>query len=80
MTFLASLFAPVWRWLAAAGAVIAAIAAVYLKGRREGKAAMQAEQDRLRQQAIENKRKLENEIDALGPADVDRRIDRWLRK
>ncbi|UQS95240.1 hypothetical protein Pam5_24 [Pseudanabaena phage Pam5] len=38
MTFLASLLAPVWRWIAAAGAAIAAIGAVYLKGRADAKA------------------------------------------
>lgn len=38
MTFLASLLAPVWRWIAAAGAAIAAIGAVYLKGRSDMKA------------------------------------------
>lgn len=38
MTFLASLLAPVWRWIAAAGAAIAAIGAAYLKGRSDQKA------------------------------------------
>jgi hypothetical protein len=38
MSLLASLLAPVWRWLAAAGAAVAAIGAVYLKGRSDAKA------------------------------------------
>lgn len=38
MNLLASLLAPVWRWLAAAGAAVAAIGAVYLKGRSDAKA------------------------------------------
>jgi hypothetical protein len=38
MNPLASLLAPVWKWLAAAGAAVAAIGAVYLKGRSDAKA------------------------------------------
>jgi hypothetical protein len=38
MNLLASLLAPVWRWLAAAGAAVAAIGAIYLKGRSDARA------------------------------------------
>lgn len=38
MSLLLSLLAPVWRWIAAAGAAVAAIGAIYLKGRQDAKA------------------------------------------
>lgn len=38
MSFLSSLLSPVWRWIAAAGAAVAAIGAIYLKGRSDAAA------------------------------------------
>lgn len=38
MSLILSLLAPVWRWIAGAGAAVAAIGAIYLKGRSDAKA------------------------------------------
>lgn len=43
MSLILSLLAPVWRWIAAAGAAVAAIGAIYLKGRSDAKAKAQLE-------------------------------------
>lgn len=67
-------------YIAALGALLALIAGAFLKGRSDGKALMAEEQERHRREAIESKRKLDSEIDDLGPSSVDHRFERWLRK
>lgn len=67
-------------YVAALGALLVLIVGAFLKGRSDGKAIMAEEQERHRREAIEAKRKLDSEIDDLGPADVDQRLSRWLRK
>lgn len=67
-------------WLAAAGALILLAFGAWQKGRREGKAIIQAEQDRHRAEAIAAKRKSDSEIDDLGHADLDQRMSRWVRR
>lgn len=79
MTFLAGLWSRTVDWLAAAGVVIAVLLGAWLKGRAAGKAAMREEQERHRREAIARKRKLDSEIDDLGPADLDQRFARWVR-
>lgn len=76
---IAWLWAKVSGYAAAVGAVALAVLGVWLKGRADGKATMQAEQDRHRAEAIANKRKLDSEIDDLGPADLDHRFRPWVR-
>lgn len=80
MSILSALWAKFAGWAVGAGAILAAIGGVWLKGRSDGKAAEQAAIARHRAEAIENKRKLDDEIDNLAPADVDERFDRWVRK
>ena len=84
MTFLTSMFTALWGrvagYVVALGALLTILFGAWAKGRKEGKEAMRAEQERARQAAVANKRKLDDEIDALGPADLDARLARWMRK
>lgn len=80
MTFLASLWSRAAGYVAALGALVAILVGVWLKGRAEGKATMREEQERHRLEALSRKRKLDSEIDNLGPADRDQRLNRWVRK
>lgn len=80
MSFLAAIWAKISGYAAAAGAIIAVAFGIWLKGRSEGKAVMQAEQERHRAEAIAAKRKSDSEIDDLAPADLDHRFNRWVRK
>lgn len=66
-------------WLAAVGAILLLALGAWQKGRREGKAIMKDEQERHRREMREIKRKSDDEIDSLGPADVDQRFHRWVR-
>ena len=79
MTFLTALWGRFAGYIAALGALLAILIGAYAKGRREGKAIIEAEQERARRRAIENKRKLDREIDDLAPADLDHRFKRWVR-
>ena len=80
MTFLTALWARFAGYIAALGALLAIIVGAFLKGRSDGKAVMAEERERHRREAIEAKRKLDSEIDDLGPADLDQRLSRWVRK
>ena len=78
MTFLSALWGRFAGYVAALGALLVILFGAYAKGRREGKAIIKAEQARARQQAVANKRKLDDEVDSLGPADLDSRLRRWV--
>lgn len=80
MTFLASLWSRAAGYVAALGALVAILFGAWLKGRAEGMATMREEQERHRREALTRKRKLDSEIDNLGPADRDQRVARWVRK
>lgn len=80
MTLLAALWSRVAGYVAAAGLLILALFSIWLKGRQDGKAVMREEQERHRREAVEIKRKLDDEIDGLSPADVDSNFARWVRK
>lgn len=66
-------------WLAAAGVALAVIAGVFLYGRAGGKADAEAEQARKNAKAIKKARGVEDEIQGMGDADVDRRLSEWMR-
>ena len=67
-------------WAIFIGGVIALLAGVWFGGRRSGKAAEQAKQDRQRAEAITAKMESDREVDDLAPADLDKRFNRWLRR
>lgn len=75
--------AVIWRFfgwkgaLAAAAGLIAALS--YGKGRAEGKAIIEAEQNRARLDAIKRRNEVDDEINSLGAQDVDERLKRWNR-
>jgi hypothetical protein len=48
------LFSPIGRWLAAVGAALSILLAAYLKGRAEGKAALDQDQARERERRARN--------------------------
>lgn len=62
-------------WLAAVGIALTLLAAAYSRGRQDA-AARQAS---ARLETIKKARNVEDEVDRLGPADVDARLREWLR-
>jgi len=66
------------RYLAAGGALAFILAGFALKLLTIGRAQEKAAQAHKNEAAAQDRKDLENEIDALGPADLDRRASRWL--
>lgn len=66
-------------WLVTAAVAVAVIVAGYLKARADGRAAARAEQEQKRMRAIRDKRKSDDEIEAMPDADRRRELDRWMR-
>jgi hypothetical protein len=66
-------------WLAAAGVVLALIAGAFLYGRADGKIDAEAAQAKANAKAAKKARGVEDEIQKMGSADVDRRLAEWMR-
>ncbi|MAA97398.1 MAG: hypothetical protein CMN87_18165 [Stappia sp.] len=79
MTWLLSLGARLKAWLALAGAVAVAIAAAYVTGRRSAAAEARAERAREQLDAMRARKEIDDEVDAMGAADLDAEYRRWLR-
>jgi hypothetical protein len=56
------LFSPIGRWLAAVGAALSILLAAYLKGRAEGKAALDQDQARERERRARNAIEADNAV------------------
>jgi hypothetical protein len=56
------LFSPIGRWLAAVGAALSILFAAYLKGRAEGKAALEQDQARERERRARNAIEADNAV------------------
>lgn len=64
-------------WLTGAGAAVAAALLAAWRIYVAGQESERAKQHRRRLDAIRDRKELDDEIDALGHADLDRRFDRW---
>lgn len=51
----------------------------FVTGRVDGASKERAKQDRDRLEAIKAKKEKDDEVDQLSPADVDQRLERWMR-
>lgn len=73
----------VWRffgWQGALAATAGFIAALsYGKGRAEGKAIIEEEQNQARIDAVKRRKEVDDDVNALGSQDVDERLKRWNR-
>jgi len=56
------LFSPIGRWLAGIGTVLSILFAAYLKGRREGKAALEQDQARERERRARDAIEADNAV------------------
>ena len=77
---IATIFAKIKFYLAAAGGIIIAIALAFLKGRAEGNQAAKAEALKARDKALSESKEIENETDRMSDADLDRANRPWVRK
>lgn len=71
---ISALLADLWPYiLAGIGGLL-----LIFQQRRAGAAKERARQDRARIDAIKDRKGVDNEVDSLGHADLDKRFDRWL--
>lgn len=61
-------------WIAAAGLLAVLVGAVWLGWRLKRDEAIQERLD-----ALKDKKEVDDEVDSLSPADLDRRFKRWMR-
>lgn len=76
---LSALWLKAQSWLAAAGVALAVIAGAFFYGRSAGRQGAEAEQARNNAKAIKKARGVEDEIQGMGDADIDRRLGEWMR-
>ena len=62
MIWLQWIFSPIGRWLAGIGTVLSILFAAYLKGRREGKAALEQDQARERERRARDAIEADNAV------------------
>lgn len=79
MTWLLSLGARLKTWAALAGAVALAIATAYLTGRRSASADARAARAREQLDAMKARKEVDDDVDAMGAADLDVEYRKWLR-
>ncbi|MHC5656031.1 hypothetical protein [Stappia sp. ICDLI1TA098] len=79
MTWLMTLGARLKGWALFVGAIAVAVASAYLAGRRSERADARAREARGRLEAMRSRKETDNEVDALGAADLDSRYREWLR-
>lgn len=66
-------------WLALAGVLLSAALAIFFKGRSIGTATERAKQQADDMKAIQTAKEIQNEVDGLNDADLDKRYSKWVR-
>lgn len=60
------------------GGSILAVISVFFYGRVTGAKAEKAKQDADKLESINTKKEIRDEVESLGPADLDARFERWV--
>ena len=83
MGFITSMLAGLSRrvalWLSLGLALIAALAITWRRGRAAGKAAYATRRAEAHIRALTTSRDIRHDVETSDPADLDRRLDRWMR-
>ncbi len=67
-------------WMALLGVILSAGIAIFLKGRSIGSATEKAKQQANELKAVQTAKEIQNEVDGLNDADLDKRYSKWVRK
>ncbi len=76
---LAGLSRQVALWLSFGLALVLALAITWRRGRAAGKAAFATRRAEDRIRALTTSRDIRHDVETSDPADLDRRLDRWMR-
>jgi hypothetical protein len=79
MIWLLALWGRLKGWLLLGAAILAAIAGAWLRGRHQGRQGAEQERERERIEAMREAKGIDDEVEALADADLDRRFRRWMR-
>lgn len=71
---------PIGRWLAGAGALLAAVAGALFAVRRSGRKDAEQERQSDRIEAIQNQKEVRDEVDGMDDYRARSELDRWVRK
>lgn len=74
-----SVWARIQFWLLALVAIAVAIGVAFLKGRSSGKQVIIDEQKQQRADAVVERKQSDEKVDAAPSADVDTKLDKWMR-
>ncbi|MFA8386850.1 MAG: hypothetical protein ACEPO2_14590 [Pelagibaca sp.] len=78
-----ALFGRAGRWLAFAGAIVAAVAAAALvliqRGRRDAEAELAVRKADARVRAIQTEKEIRRDVESLDRSELGARADRWMR-
>ena len=61
------------------GGGIVTVIVFWFGGKQAGRQAERTDRERQRGEAIKDKKEIDDEVDALAPADLDVRFDHWMR-
>lgn len=79
MIWLSTIWSRFQGWLIAAAAGVALLVGAYLKGRGDAKAINKTKTLEDRIKSVEKAKEVENEVRKMSPADIDRRLDKYMR-
>jgi hypothetical protein len=66
-------------WLIGAALFVLAIAAAFIKGRKEGAEWEAARSQQAKEKAAKEARSVENEVSGIADADLDGHLNKWVR-
>lgn len=76
---IARLLGGIWSYIAGFFAVLAALGAIYAKGRSDARAKAEHEANLERIKAMKAKKEVDDDVARASPSDVDKRLSRWVR-
>lgn len=79
MIFLTSLWSKFYGYILATGAAIGLVVSIYLKGKSDQRASSSATESKKRLENIQKARKINEKVDNMSDADLDARLDKWMR-
>lgn len=79
IALLTSLLAPVWRYIAAAGAAFAVVLGIYEKGRMDAAAKAKAAEADAQAKAVANVAAIRRKVDGKTDAEVKEELGKWAK-
>lgn len=79
MIFLSALWSKFYGYILALGAALTVVASIYLKGKSDQRASASAAETKKRLETIDKAKKINEKVDNMSDADLDKRLNKWMR-